>query len=151
MANFKSWQLCETGDFSFSLSSQFNVTLWQIPRIILTHPSTSDEDVEPLTQGPDDGDFDSDFSDSDSHIYSDCLNSAFYPLWKIEKYTDSRFFISFHAFRLVCHLILNDPNILFQFLIAIFFHVPEIIIFNKEHVVISMTGNGFIHRHKHAK
>ncbi|RXN27317.1 leucine-rich repeat-containing 1 [Labeo rohita] len=51
-----------------------------IPRIILTHPSTSDEDVEPLTQGPDDGDFDSDFSDSDSHIYSDCLNSAFYPL-----------------------------------------------------------------------
>ncbi|KAK9963964.1 hypothetical protein ABG768_005175 [Culter alburnus] len=51
-----------------------------IPRIILTHPSTSDEEVEPLTQGPDDGDFDSDFSDSDSHIYSDCLNNAFYPL-----------------------------------------------------------------------
>ncbi|XP_043090482.1 erbin [Puntigrus tetrazona] len=51
-----------------------------IPRIILTHPSTSDEEVEPLTQGPDDGDFDSDFSDSDSHIYSDCFNSAFYPL-----------------------------------------------------------------------
>ncbi|XP_051506850.1 leucine-rich repeat-containing protein 1-like isoform X1 [Myxocyprinus asiaticus] len=50
-----------------------------IPRIILTHPSTSDEDVEPLTQGPDDGDFD-DFSDSDGHIYSDCLNNAFYPL-----------------------------------------------------------------------
>ncbi|XP_016373031.1 protein LAP2-like [Sinocyclocheilus rhinocerous] len=52
----------------------------EIPRIILTHPSTSDEDVEPLTQGSDDGDFDFDFSDSDSHIYSDCLNSAFYPL-----------------------------------------------------------------------
>ncbi|TRY96969.1 hypothetical protein DNTS_033575, partial [Danionella cerebrum] len=32
-----------------------------IPRIILTHPSTSDEDVEPLTQGPDETDFDSDF------------------------------------------------------------------------------------------
>ncbi|XP_067277471.1 protein scribble homolog [Pseudorasbora parva] len=51
-----------------------------IPRIILTHPSTSDEDVEPLTQGQDDGDFDSDFSDSESHFYSDCLNNAFYPL-----------------------------------------------------------------------
>ncbi|KAG1941546.1 protein scribble [Pimephales promelas] len=47
-----------------------------IPRIILTHPSTSDEDVEPLTQGPDDGDFDRDCSD----FYSDCLNNAFYPL-----------------------------------------------------------------------
>lgn len=26
--------------------------MWQIPRIILTHPSTSDEDVELLTQSP---------------------------------------------------------------------------------------------------
>ncbi|XP_073775647.1 leucine-rich repeat-containing protein 1 isoform X2 [Danio rerio] len=51
-----------------------------IPRIILTHPSTSDDDVEPLTQDPDEGDFDSDFSDSDGHIYPDCLNNAFYPL-----------------------------------------------------------------------
>ncbi|KAI4887736.1 hypothetical protein NFI96_026673 [Prochilodus magdalenae] len=48
-----------------------------IPRIILTHPSTSDEDVEPLTHGTDSGDFD-DLDDPDDHIYSD-LNCAFYP------------------------------------------------------------------------
>ncbi|XP_048125132.1 tyrosine-protein phosphatase non-receptor type 13 [Alosa alosa] len=49
-----------------------------IPRIILTHPSTSDEDVEPLTPSPDEGDLD-DFDDPDSHLSSDCLSSAFYP------------------------------------------------------------------------
>ncbi len=81
---------------SFPFSSHFNVTLWQIPRIILTHPSTSDEEVEPLTQGPDDEDLDSDFSDLDSHVYSD-VHSSFYTLWKIEKHTGSRYFISFNA------------------------------------------------------
>ncbi|XP_072533280.1 uncharacterized protein [Salminus brasiliensis] len=45
-----------------------------IPRIILTHPSTSDEDVEPLNHDTDAGDFD---DDPDDHIYSD-LKSAFY-------------------------------------------------------------------------
>ncbi|KAG9275043.1 protein LAP2-like [Astyanax mexicanus] len=45
-----------------------------IPRIILTHPSTSDEDVEPLNHDADAGDID----DPDDHIYSD-LSSAFYP------------------------------------------------------------------------
>ncbi|KAG9344206.1 hypothetical protein JZ751_010875, partial [Albula glossodonta] len=49
-----------------------------IPRIILTHPSTSDEDIEPLTQDPDDEELD-DFGDLESHAYSDCLNNAFYP------------------------------------------------------------------------
>ncbi|XP_064172801.1 disks large homolog 2 [Anguilla rostrata] len=49
-----------------------------IPRIILTHPSTSDEDIEPLTQDPEDKDLD-DFGDLESHAYSDCLNNAFYP------------------------------------------------------------------------
>ncbi|CAB1312912.1 unnamed protein product, partial [Coregonus sp. 'balchen'] len=49
-----------------------------IPRIILTHPSTSDEDVEPLTQDPDSEALE-DFEDPDSHIHSECFNSAFYP------------------------------------------------------------------------
>ncbi|XP_065111420.2 uncharacterized protein [Paramisgurnus dabryanus] len=47
-----------------------------IPHIILTHPSTSDEDVELLTQVPDERDF-YDFSGSDGHICSDSLNNAF--------------------------------------------------------------------------
>ena len=50
----------------------------QIPRIILTHPSTSDEDIEPLTQESaglalDDAD------DPDTQIYSECYNNAFSP------------------------------------------------------------------------
>ncbi|XP_029926350.1 protein scribble homolog isoform X2 [Myripristis murdjan] len=49
-----------------------------IPRIILTHPSTSDEDVEPLTQGPDREQQD-DFDIHDDHNQSDCFSSAFYP------------------------------------------------------------------------
>ncbi|KAJ8360012.1 hypothetical protein SKAU_G00165370 [Synaphobranchus kaupii] len=49
-----------------------------IPRIILTHPSTSDEDIEPLTQDPDDEELD-DFGDLESHAYTDYLNNAFYP------------------------------------------------------------------------
>nr|XP_023864498.1 uncharacterized protein LOC111978598 isoform X1 [Salvelinus alpinus] len=49
-----------------------------IPRIILTHPSTSDDDVEPLTQDPDSEALE-DFEDPDSHIQSECFNSAFYP------------------------------------------------------------------------
>lgn len=140
---------------SFPLSSHFNVILWQIPRIILTHPSTSDEEVEPLTQGPDDDDLDSDFSDSDSHVYSDCLHSAFYTLWKIEKHTGSRYFISFYAL-LSFHLNLNYTNKLYHFQITdfylfIYFWCPEIILLNKEHVVISIasacpgSGCGFIH------
>nr|XP_055025622.1 protein scribble homolog [Misgurnus anguillicaudatus] len=49
-----------------------------IPRIILTHPSTSDEDAELLTQGPNERDF-YDFSGSDGHICPDSLNNAFNP------------------------------------------------------------------------
>ncbi|XP_031435025.1 protein scribble homolog [Clupea harengus] len=49
-----------------------------IPRIILTHPSTSDEDIEPLTPSADEGDLD-DLDDPDSHLYSECLSSAFHP------------------------------------------------------------------------
>ncbi|XP_052469962.1 protein scribble homolog isoform X1 [Carassius gibelio] len=68
----------DTASFK-NTSQQVVKNTMAIPRIILTHPST-DEEVEPLTQGLDDGDFDSDFSESDGHIYSDCLNSTFYPL-----------------------------------------------------------------------
>ncbi|XP_064303971.1 protein scribble homolog [Phalacrocorax carbo] len=49
-----------------------------IPRIILTRPSTSDEDTDQLPPDPDD--FEPEEPDSaEGHAYSDCLNSAFYP------------------------------------------------------------------------
>ncbi|XP_069570112.1 uncharacterized protein [Brachyistius frenatus] len=47
-----------------------------IPRIILTHPSTSDEDVEPLAQSPSRETL-HDIDDIDKCVHSD---SAFYPL-----------------------------------------------------------------------
>ncbi|KAJ6665931.1 hypothetical protein lerEdw1_001403 [Lerista edwardsae] len=48
-----------------------------IPRIILTRPSTSDEDTDQLTQDPDD--FEPEEAEStEGHLYSDCLNNAFY-------------------------------------------------------------------------
>ncbi|XP_041866350.1 Golgi-associated PDZ and coiled-coil motif-containing protein isoform X1 [Melanotaenia boesemani] len=49
-----------------------------IPRIILTHPSTSDEDVELLTQIPR-RELQRDVDDPDSFLHSDCCDSAFYP------------------------------------------------------------------------
>ncbi|KAK6489147.1 tyrosine-protein phosphatase non-receptor type 13 [Huso huso] len=48
-----------------------------IPRIILTHPSTSDEDVEQLTQDPEEEPEEQDSADCQS--CPDCSNSAFYP------------------------------------------------------------------------
>uniref|UniRef100_A0A8U7MJJ6 Leucine rich repeat containing 1 n=1 Tax=Corvus moneduloides TaxID=1196302 RepID=A0A8U7MJJ6_CORMO len=49
-----------------------------IPRIILTRPSTSDEDADQLPPDPDD--FEPEEPDSaEGHAYSDCLRSAFYP------------------------------------------------------------------------
>ncbi|XP_054675207.1 protein scribble homolog [Grus americana] len=49
-----------------------------IPRIILTRPSTSDEDTDQLPPDPDD--FEPEEPDSAGGCaYSDCLNSAFYP------------------------------------------------------------------------
>ncbi|XP_019352070.2 uncharacterized protein LOC109285450 [Alligator mississippiensis] len=49
-----------------------------IPRIILTRPSTSDEDNDQLIQDPED--FEPEETDSaESHMYSDCMNNAFYP------------------------------------------------------------------------
>uniref|UniRef100_A0ABM5EW08 Uncharacterized protein n=1 Tax=Pogona vitticeps TaxID=103695 RepID=A0ABM5EW08_9SAUR len=49
-----------------------------IPRIILTRPSTSDEDTDQLTQDPDDLELE-ETENTESHLYSDCLNNAFYP------------------------------------------------------------------------
>ncbi|KAG7216400.1 hypothetical protein INR49_021652 [Caranx melampygus] len=49
-----------------------------IPRIILTHPSTSDEDVELLTQSPG-RDSLHDFDIPNRRVYPDCFDSAFYP------------------------------------------------------------------------
>ncbi|XP_067466031.1 protein scribble homolog [Thunnus thynnus] len=49
-----------------------------IPRIILTHPSTSDEDVELLTQSPS-RELLHEFDIPDRHAHSDCFDSAFYP------------------------------------------------------------------------
>ncbi|XP_052532994.1 uncharacterized protein LOC128077585 isoform X1 [Tympanuchus pallidicinctus] len=49
-----------------------------IPRIILTRPSTSDEDTDQLPPDPDD--FEMEEPDgTECRTYSDCLNSAFYP------------------------------------------------------------------------
>lgn len=49
-----------------------------IPRIILTHPSTSDEDVELLTQSPN-TEPPHDFDIPDRRGHSACFDSAFYP------------------------------------------------------------------------
>ncbi|XP_039176258.1 FYN-binding protein 1-like [Crotalus tigris] len=49
-----------------------------IPRIILTHPSTSDEDPDQITQDLDDSGPE-ELKNTEGHIYSDCLNHAFYP------------------------------------------------------------------------
>ncbi|XP_018543775.1 leucine-rich repeat-containing protein 1 isoform X1 [Lates calcarifer] len=49
-----------------------------IPRIILTHPSTSDEDVELLTQNPG-REARHDFDIPDKREHPDCFDSAFYP------------------------------------------------------------------------
>ncbi|XP_040906349.1 uncharacterized protein LOC121189934 [Toxotes jaculatrix] len=49
-----------------------------IPRIILTHPSTSDEDVELLTQSPGREPL-HDFDIPDRRVHPDCFDSAFYP------------------------------------------------------------------------
>jgi len=50
----------------------------KIPRIILTRPSTSDEDTDQLPPDPDD--FEMEEPDgTERRTYSDCLNSAFYP------------------------------------------------------------------------
>nr|XP_038031853.1 uncharacterized protein LOC101794576 isoform X2 [Anas platyrhynchos] len=49
-----------------------------IPRIILTRPSTSDEDTDQLPPDPEDLEPEEP-SGTGSHAYSDCLNSAFYP------------------------------------------------------------------------
>uniref|UniRef100_A0ACB8GDA1 Uncharacterized protein n=1 Tax=Sphaerodactylus townsendi TaxID=933632 RepID=A0ACB8GDA1_9SAUR len=49
-----------------------------IPRIVLTRPSTSDEDADQLTQDPDDSEPE-ETDNTESHLYSDCLNHAFYP------------------------------------------------------------------------
>ncbi|XP_046885570.1 patj homolog [Hypomesus transpacificus] len=65
-------------EVSFTDTLQQVKNTMTIPRIILTHPSTSDEDIEPLTQesagrGLDDAD------DPDRQIYSECYNHAFSP------------------------------------------------------------------------
>ncbi|XP_064506410.1 protein scribble homolog [Pseudopipra pipra] len=49
-----------------------------IPRIILTRPSTSDEDTDQLPPDPDDFEPEEPGS-AGGHAYSDCLSSAFYP------------------------------------------------------------------------
>lgn len=61
-----------------TLFSEIFRILLKIPRIILTRPSTSDEDTDQLPPDPDD--FEPEEPDSaEGHAYSDCLNSAFYP------------------------------------------------------------------------
>ncbi|XP_053291958.1 uncharacterized protein LOC128453224 [Pleuronectes platessa] len=49
-----------------------------IPRIILTHPSISDEDAELLTQTPGREPL-HDFDLPDRHVHPDCFDSAFFP------------------------------------------------------------------------
>lgn len=58
-------------------SDIFHILL-KIPRIILTRPSTSDEDTDQVPPDPDD--FEPEELDSgEGHTYLDSLNSAFYP------------------------------------------------------------------------
>ncbi|XP_068793483.1 leucine-rich repeat-containing protein 1 isoform X3 [Struthio camelus] len=49
-----------------------------IPRIILTRPSTSDEDTDQLPPDPEDSEPE-EADSTEGHAYSDCLNNAFYP------------------------------------------------------------------------
>lgn len=84
------WQLYDTifltsyhtSTCLFSLPNPFPslAITWQIPRIILTHPSTSDEDVELLTQSPSREPL-RDYDIPNRHANSDCFDSAFYPPW----------------------------------------------------------------------
>lgn len=60
--------------------------IWQIPRIILTHPSTSDEDVELLTQSPSTEPL-HDFDIPDRCV---CFDSAFYPPWPQRRGTHTK-------------------------------------------------------------
>lgn len=66
--------------FSFLILFPPLAIIWQIPRIILTHPSTSDEDVELLTQNPG-REARHDFDIPDKREHPDCFDSAFYPPW----------------------------------------------------------------------
>ncbi|XP_061913632.1 FERM and PDZ domain-containing protein 2 [Entelurus aequoreus] len=50
-----------------------------IPRIILTHPSTSDEDVELLTQGPGRNPPHHHVDIPEKRVSSECFDNAFYP------------------------------------------------------------------------
>ncbi|XP_077164945.1 leucine-rich repeat-containing protein 1 [Paroedura picta] len=70
----------DSGSLPSSKSGPFQTTnhVIMIPRIILTRPSTSDEDADQLTQDHDDSEpEETDYTES--HFYSDCLNHAFYP------------------------------------------------------------------------
>lgn len=64
--------------FSYLILFPSLAIIRQIPRIILTHPSTSDEDVELLTQSPS-GELLHDTDSPDKRVRSDCYDSAFYP------------------------------------------------------------------------
>lgn len=64
--------------FSFPILFPSLAIIWQIPRIILTHPSTSDEDVELLTQIPSREPLHESYI-PDRHVH--CFDSAFYPPW----------------------------------------------------------------------
>ncbi|XP_019903213.1 uncharacterized protein LOC105021404 [Esox lucius] len=75
----------ETSFKSDALQASLKKNTMPIPRIVLTHPSTSDEDVEPLTQDPGpltqdpDSEASGDSEDPDSHTHSECFKSAFPP------------------------------------------------------------------------
>ncbi|XP_063047373.1 protein scribble homolog [Engraulis encrasicolus] len=61
----------KSSNASFKSSAlQVVKTTMAIPRIILTHPSTSDEDIEPLTPSADEGSLE-DSDEADAHLHSD--------------------------------------------------------------------------------
>ncbi|XP_041107618.1 erbin [Polyodon spathula] len=68
---------CDTDAPPKNISFRIVKHTMTIPRIILTHPSTSDEDVEQLTQDPEEEPEEQDSADCQS--CPDCSNSAFYP------------------------------------------------------------------------
>ncbi len=66
------WTTCL---FSFPILLSSLAIIWQIPRIILTHPSTSDEDEELLTQSLS-RELPHDFDVADRHVCFKCFPST---------------------------------------------------------------------------
>lgn len=89
--------------FVFFFQSCLSVCGSQIPRIILTHPSVSDEDVELLTQSSSSRELPHNSDIPDRHVNPDCFDCAFYPPWPprlgtLVKDADCYYYLHLRAF-----------------------------------------------------